>query len=45
MKKKSCMVLSNVSTTPVTFRLNRRTVVDEYGAGPPEVRRGADVGV
>ena len=39
------MVLSNVSTTPVTFRLNRRTVVDEYGAGPPEVRRGADRGV
>ena len=27
------------------FRLNRRTVVDGYGAGPPEVRRVFIVGV
>ena len=25
----------------VTFRLNRTSVGDEYGAGPPEVRRGS----
>ena len=29
----------------IDFRLNRRTVGDEYGAGPPEVRRDSEPGV
>jgi len=29
----------------IDFRLNRRTVVYEYGAGPPEVRRDSEPGV
>ena len=40
-----CEHLCAHKTGSVSFRLSRRTVVDEYGEGPPEVSRGAGIGI